>query len=150
MASTLSDLPKLMTTKKKTDVKYFALVALIITFLSMQWLLPSHTHLAKNHSHDDSAHQHQPHTHAHSLTPSVFAINDSHQLNHAEVITFDSTCPLKKHEKSKHQLNLIDNPFWGCMASSISVHVNLADVTFTKLSDFNLSNASPRAPPKIA
>ena len=130
------------------------LFVLITAFLTMQWTT-AHIHLSQNHSHTGSQHHHKVETHGHQLTDQYVIDYDvdsdvSHEVSHANIVDIDHKCTLSKSEKQKYFALVVAPPPYQLLQSFIPISVKIPVNLNTKLSYFDHSTVSPRAPPKTS
>lgn len=137
-----------------TKLNKVLLFVLITAFLAMQWTA-SHIHLSQQHKHSGSHHQHKVENHNHNLThkyviDSAVNSDELHEISHDNFVDIDHKYTLSKSEKKKFSSLSIIPPsyippqFFLPSSVKIPVHLN------TKLSYFDRSKVSPRAPPKTS
>ena len=135
-------------------LNYALLFVLITAFLTMQWTT-SHIHLTQKHNHTGSQHQHKVETHGHDLTDKYVIdygvdIDDSHEVSHANIVDIDHEYTLSKSEKQKYFPLAVVPPPYQLLQSFIPISVKIPVNLNTKLSYFDRSTVSPRAPPKTS
>ena len=127
------------------------LFVLITAFLTMQWST-AHIHLSQQHNHTGSQHQHKVETHGHQLTDQYVIdygvdSDDSHEVSHANVVDIDHKYTLPKSEKQKYTPLAVVPPSYQLPQSFLPISVKIPANLNTKLSYFDRSTVSPRAPP---
>ena len=132
------------------ELNHALLFVLITAFLTMQWTA-THIHLSQKHNHSGSHHQHKVENHNHDLTNKyVIDIDSVHEVNHANAVDIDHKYTLSKSEKQKYTPLAAAPPSYqlpqSFLPTSVKIPVNLS----TKLSYFDRSTVSPRAPPKTS
>ena len=135
-------------------LNYALLFVLIIAFLTMQWTT-AHIHLTQKHNHTGSQHQHKVATHGHQLTDQYIidyaADSDmSHEVSHANVVDIDHKYTLPKSEKQKYFPLAIAPPPHQLLQYSLPIRIKIPVNLNIKLSYFDRSTVSPRAPPKTS
>ena len=138
----------------KFKLNYALLLVLITAFLTMQWTT-AHIHLSQKHNHTGNQHQHKVETHGHQLTDQYVIdygvdIDDSHEVSHANVVDIDHKYTLPKSEKQKYFPLAVAPPPYLLLQSFIPISVKIPVILNTKLSYFDRSTVSPRAPPKTS
>lgn len=137
---------------RATKLNNVLLFVLVTAFLTMQWTA-THIHLSQKHNHSGSHHQHKVENHNHDLTDKYvidYAIDESHEVSHANVVNIDHKYTLSKSEKQKYTSLAVAPPSYQLpqtfLPTSVKIPVNLN----TKLSYFDRSTVNPRAPPKTS
>ena len=139
---------------RATKLNNVLLFVLITAFIAMQWTA-THIHLSQQHNHSGSHHQHKVKNHNHDLThkyviDSAVNIDESHEVSHANVVDIDHKYTFSKSEKQKFTSLAVAPPSYLLqqffLPTSVKIPVNLN----TKLSYFDRSTVSPRAPPKTS
>ena len=139
---------------KASKLNYALLLVLITVFLTMQWTT-THIHLSQKHNHTGSQHQHKVETHGHQLTDQYvidYGVDSdvSHEVSHANIVDIDHEFTLSKSEKQKFSPLAVGPPPFQLLQYSLPIRIKVPVILNTKLSFFDRSTVSPRAPPKTS
>lgn len=139
----------------KFKLNYTLLLLVLITaFFTMQGT-KTHIHLSQKHNHTGSQHQHKIETHGHQLTDqyvSDYGVDSdvSHEVSHENTVDIDHKYTLSKSEKQKYFPLAVDPPPFQLLQYSLPIRIKIPVNLNTKLSYFDRSTVSPRAPPKTS
>ena len=138
----------------KFKLNYALLLVLITAFLTMQWTT-THIHLSLKHNHTGSQHQHKVETHGHQLTDQYvidYGVDSDvpHEVSHANIVDIDHKYTLSKSEKQKYFHLAVNPPLFQLLQYSSPIRIQIPVNLNTKLSYFDRSTVSPRAPPKTS
>ena len=140
---------KTMCRKTTKILSNYALLLLITAFLTMQWS-STHVHLPEQHSHHGSQHQHLANLHSHSLIDEVNASHVSHEVSHANVITFDLECSFQKQQKTNNLPVALISEAPQLVTSLWLISYKFPVPLDHPLSYFRYSTNHPRAPPQTS
>ena len=119
---------------------------LATAFLTLQWA-PAHIHLSAHHDHDGSHHQHQVQVHAHHSTHQTIDADFPSQTSHTNIIELVHDYSFPKYEKQNHSPAALVNTLVSPSLPFVLVSTDISGFTTSKLSYFEVTIVSPRAPP---